>query len=187
MTQALLGLDLAKEKMDACLLQSIYSSHRTFANTPQGFAQLQQWLTKHRAEAVHACLEATGTYGDEVALFLHEQGHTVSIVNPAQIKAYGESELSRNKTDKGDAALMARFCQSQQPRPWTPPPPEVRELQALLRRRESLQDMRQQEANRLASGIRAEAVRTSVEETLAFLAAEITQIEHQIQDHINKI
>jgi transposase len=186
MTQALLGLDLAKEKMEACLLQASSSSHRTFANTPHGFAQLHQWLTQHRAAAVHACLGATGTYGDEVALFLHEQGHTVSIVNPAQIKAYGASELSRNKTDKGDAALIARFCQRQQPRIWTPPAPEVRELQALLRRRESLQDLHQQEANRLASGIRAEAVRRSVEETLAFLAAEITKIEHHIQDHINQ-
>ncbi len=186
MTQAILGLDLAKEKMDAFLLQAEHAFHRTFANTPHGFAQLQQWLTKHRAAAVHACLEATGTYGDEVALFLHEQGHTVSIVNPAQIKAYGASELSRNKTDKGDAALIARFCQSQQPRPWTPPPPEVRELQALLRRRESLQEMHQQEANRLASGIRAEAVRLSVEETLAFLDAEIAKIERQIRDHIEQ-
>ncbi|HEX9075591.1 MAG TPA: IS110 family transposase [Anaerolineae bacterium] len=186
MTLAILGLDLAKEKMDAFLLQATQASHRTFANTPHGFAQLQQWLTRHRAEAVHACLEATGTYGDDVALFLHEQGHTVSMVNPAQIKAYGESELSRNKTDKGDAALIARFCQSQQPRTWTPPSPQVRELQALLRRRESLQEMHQQEANRLASGVRAEAVRTSIQETLAFLDAEIAKIERQIHDHINQ-
>lgn len=34
----------------------------------------------------------------------------MSIVNPLAIKSFGQSELSRTKTDKADAALIARFC-----------------------------------------------------------------------------
>jgi transposase len=43
---------------------------------------------------VHACLEATGRYG--VALHLHDAGHRVSVVNPAQIKHFGRVKLGRN-------------------------------------------------------------------------------------------
>ena len=186
MAQPALGLDVAKEKIDAFLLQHDRGYHRTCANTPAGFEQLQKWLVKHGTPPVHACLEATGTYGDNLALFLYDHGHTVSIVNPAQIKAYGDSELKRNKTDASDAALLARFCDKQEPRAWTPPPVEVRELQALVRRLESLHEMRQQEANRLASGVRAEVVRRSLEESLAFLEGEITEMERQIREHIDR-
>ena len=62
--------------------------HRLFPNSTAGFSQLSDWLKKQRVKRVHACMEATGTYGDSLAAYLHEQGHTVSIVNPAAIKAY---------------------------------------------------------------------------------------------------
>ena len=93
---------------------------------------------------LHACLEATGTYSDELALFLHDGGYLVSLVNPACIKAFAQSELARTKTDKVDAGLIARFCAAQDPPPGSPPAPEVRQLQALMRRLESLDEMRQQ-------------------------------------------
>jgi transposase len=52
---------------------------------------------------------------EALALWLHQAGHTVSVVNPAAIKAFAASRLSRTKTDKVDAELIARFCQAQQP------------------------------------------------------------------------
>ncbi len=74
MTLAFLGLDLAKDKFDAYLLQPDHAFHRTFANSAPGFEQLTTWLSKHGADAGHACMEATGTYGDELALLLHDAG-----------------------------------------------------------------------------------------------------------------
>ena len=59
-----------------------------------------------------ACMEATGNWGLKLAGFLHDQGIGVSVVNPARIKAYGESELARNKTDELDTGLTARFCRA---------------------------------------------------------------------------
>ncbi|MGD0277654.1 MAG: transposase [Syntrophales bacterium] len=73
------------------------------------------WLKKQKMDRVHACLEATGTYGDELALYLHDAGHIVSIVNPARIKGFAQSELLRTKNDKVDAALIARFCLAMNP------------------------------------------------------------------------
>ena len=86
---AYLGLDIAKRKFDAALLhQQGRCIHQQFPNSQDGFAQLALWLQRHAASPLHACLEATGTYGDAVALFLHQQGHRVSVVNPARIKAF---------------------------------------------------------------------------------------------------
>jgi len=98
-----------KAKFDAALLLGERVRHAVFSNTEAGFGQLLAWLAKHRpdpAAPMHACMEATGNWGLELADFLHAQGVRVSIVNPARIKAYGDSELARNKTDKLDAGLI---------------------------------------------------------------------------------
>jgi transposase len=50
---------------------------------------LLRWLKDLGVDQVHACLEATGRYGDGLALHLHNAGHRVSVVNPAQIKHFG--------------------------------------------------------------------------------------------------
>lgn len=134
-----LGIDIAKVKFNVCLLQSNGKlKHKVFPTHAAGFAQLQEWLAKHQASLVHACLEATGTYGEALSHFLHDRGHTVSVINPAAIKAFAASRLSRTKTDRVDAELIARFCLAHQPPPWIPPVPGARELQALVRRLESL-------------------------------------------------
>ena len=180
-----LGIDIAKVKFDAALVSKVGKPrHKVFNNTPAGFQQLADWLTSNAVEHVHACLEATGTYGEALALFLHERGHQVSIVNPAIIRAFGQSQLSRTKTDKADAALIARFCQMHQPAAWTPPPVEARELQALVRRLEALEQMRQMESNRLQAGVGAEPVKTSIEATLAFLDEQLQTTRRLIQEHI---
>ena len=181
-----LGLDVAKLKFNACLLRGGGKlRHKVFPNTEAGFAQLSDWLEKNGAGRVHACLEATGTYCDPLAAYLHERGHVASVVNPAAIKAYAQSVLSRTKTDRVDAALIARFCAERRPPAWTPPAPELRELQALVRRLDSLVEMRTMEENRLSSGISVEAVRASVEELIAHLCEQIKRTEALIRDHID--
>ena len=138
-----LGIDIAKDTFDAALIKEERKPrHRRFANTAAGHGQLLAWLQDHGAQKAHTCLEATGTYGEALALFLHKAGHTVSVVNPARIHAFAKSQLQRTKTDKADAQLIAKFCQTQTPGAWTPPPAEARELQALVRRLQTLEEMR---------------------------------------------
>jgi transposase len=182
-----LGLDIAKLKFNACLMREGGKlRHKVFANNPDGFSQLSEWLEKQGAGRVHACLEATGAYGDSLAAHLHEQGHTVSVINPAAIKAYAQSRLSRTKTDRVDAALIAGFCSERRPPEWQPPAPELRELQALVRRLDSLVEVRTMEENRLSSGVTVEAIRESVEGHIAYLAEQIKRTEALIRDHIDR-
>ena len=141
--------------------------------------------SQHKATPVHTCLEATGPYSEALALYLHEQGHTVSIVNPAQIKAFGQSELLRNKDDRPDAGLIRRFCEKQQPPAWTPPPAHFRELQALTRHLENLLESRQQQLNRLEATNTKNVVK-SLRKLVAHFDAEIKRIEQQIDDHVDR-
>lgn len=181
-----LGIDIAKLKFNICLLNlNGKLKHKVFPNTEAGFQQLSAWLIKHKMERVHACLEATGAYGEALALYLHKADHQVSVINPAAIKAFAASRLSRTKTDRVDAELLARFCQAQQPPTWTPPVSEVRELQALVRRLEALTEMRVAEENRLEAIITVEVVRSSVEEHIGYLDRQIELTKESIRLHIN--
>lgn len=180
-----LGIDISKSKFDVCLMREGGKlRHRVFPNSPAGFTELSAWLFKYKVARVHACLEATGSYGEALATYLHEAGHVVSVVNPASIKAYGQSHLSRTKTDRADATLIARFCYERRPPAWQPLPMEMRELQALVRRLDSLVEMRGMEANRLEVVSGAEAVKESLVGHLAFLDQEIARTEGLIRTHI---
>jgi transposase len=184
---AVLGIDMAKGKFDVALLAPDGKIRRkSCANTPTGFADLTRWLERHGAPAVHASLEATGTYGEALAHYLYDTGHVVSVLNPAITHAYAASYLTRAKTDRIDAELIARYTATQHPPAWTPAPREVRELQALIRRLDALQGMRTQETNRLEAGPLVAAVRTSIETVIATLTTEIKAVQRQIRDHVNQ-
>ena len=183
-TLAWVGIDVAKDSLAVCLLLEKRRVSGTCDNTPAGFVKLDHWLKKHHGGRVHACLEATGRYGEGVAEHLHAAGHTVSVINPARLKAFGQALLVRTKTDPTDAGLAAEFCRRQQPAAWTPPDPAHRTLRALVRRRESLLQLRQQEANRLASGEDAPLVVTSLRQTLAFLNEQLAQVQHAIRQQV---
>jgi transposase len=181
MTLLPLGIDIAQNKYDVALLVDGRTHTAQFANTPDQFAQLTAWLQQHGALQVHACLEATGRYGDALAAYLHAAGHRVSRINPARAWAYARSKLTRNKTDRVDAALLADFCRTQQPRVWTPPAPERAELQALVQHLEALKQMRTQELNRQKAKPPAPAVTQLLAAHLAFLDDQIAQLQAQIQ------
>lgn len=181
-----LGIDIAKAQMDVALSgDNQRFCEATFANDKQGHQALQQWLVAQGVQALQVCLEATGRYGEAVAHFLHEQGYRVSVVNPLRIHAYGQSKLRRNKHDRLDARLLADFCFTQQPEPWTPPAAAQRELQELTRELSSLKTDRQRKQNKLTSGLTSSQTRNSLERQLAFLDQEIDRLEQTIRHHID--
>jgi len=184
MTKIVLGIDVSKKTLDTALIFDNRTFSKQFRNTPEGFKLLAAWLESLHLPRVHACLEATGSYSEAAALFLHEQGHRVSVVNPLRIKGYAQSNMQRNKTDRLDAWLIASFCQTQEPDQWLPPSAEVKQLQALMRRIEVLEEMRQAEENRLANSV--SEVQPSIGRMIALLTEEIRELERQIKEHIDR-
>lgn len=179
----MLGIDIAKKKFDVALLREGKYKTKVFANNAAGFAALLAWLQKQGADGVPICMEATGVYDEALALFLSDHGHVVSRVNPARIKAFAKAEMLRNKTDSVDARAIARFALAHQLEPWQAPSKAVRELQALVRRLDALNDLRQQESNRLE--VAHDTVAASVQAVLATLDAQIEEIKKRIRGHID--
>lgn len=183
MSKAILGIDVAKKKLDVALRFDQKILVRKFDNSPKGFKLLQGWLMSLHFEQVHACLESTGMYGEAVAEFLYEKGHRVSVVNPLRIKGYGKSDLQRNKTDPADARTIADFCLAKDPQDWHPLPAEIKHLQALTRRIEALQVMLIAEQNRLE--LAAPNVRPSLDRVIGTLEEEIGLVQSLIKEHID--
>jgi transposase len=115
MSAPVLGIDIAKQRVEVALLVDGKIKNKSFKNTVEGFEALALWFKKLGIPKVQACLEATGSYGEDLAIYLHEAGHPVSIVNPVRIKGFAQSELIRTKTDKIDAGIIARFCLAMKP------------------------------------------------------------------------
>lgn len=181
-----LGIDVSKDKLDVALYQDDSYRVGIFSNNKDGFRRLAKWLKKQHGKGAHVCIEATGQYGEPVAMYLHKRSYPVSVVNPARIKAYAESRLRRNKSDREDARVIAHFCAKQELRLWAPPPPEVQELRALCRRLEALKADRTRELNRKQSGLTSETVLATIEEHIAFLDDQIVDIKQRIKELIGR-
>jgi len=180
-----LGIDISKRKFDVALIAQGKVKNKVCSNSPEGFQELQSWLARQGVQQVHACMEATGTYGEALATFLFDAGMTVSMVNPACIKGFAQSELTRTKTDKVDAALIARFCETRRPAVWKPHPQEVRELRALVRRLSELQEMQRMELNRIEAGTASRDVQRQLETHSSQLEDQIKETEQLIKRHMN--
>jgi len=184
--QHILGIDVSKDKLDVILLSEGKKYHKTITNDQKSFEYLERWLETRHVPKVHACMEATGQYGEEIAEYFYERDHLVSVVNPARIKRYGESKLHRNKTDKADADLIAEFCLKEKPGPWEPLSPEMKHLRALIRRLRALKANLHQENNRLKSGEKDEWVIDDLKTHIEFLNKRIKAIKAEIDDFVKR-
>lgn len=181
-----LGIDIAKDSFQATLLDDRQSASGSFANDKTGFKKLTAWLKKRKAQTVWACLEATGRYGEGLAEYLHQAGHQVSVVNPLVIKSFAQSQMARNKTDGVDADLIARYCQTQQPALWSPPPAEVRELQEIMKQYDALQASLQQVKNRQQSGLKSMVVLDQLQAQRQFLEQQVKDLLKRLRNHLDQ-
>ena len=150
MTRSWGVVDIDKLKFDVSIIfEDKRKFHKVFENNSKGFTEFNKWLESLKVSNPHICLEAIGIYGQELAYFMHKHAHKISIINPTRIKAYAASESIRNKTDKVDAYVIARFCKAQDPKAWTPPFDNRYELQGLYRCLQALYDDSIHVSNRL--------------------------------------
>jgi transposase len=89
------GVDIAATSFAATWIQSASPGERprTFAQTQEGFAAFQSWLSTIgiAPEATLVVLEATGSYWVSLAVTLHHAGFAVAVINPAQAHAFAHS------------------------------------------------------------------------------------------------
>ncbi|SPM46333.1 IS110 family transposase [Orientia tsutsugamushi] len=180
MNSIIIGIDVSKETFDAAVLINNKVQTRKFNNNSEGFNKLVTWL-KSRGIG-HVCMEATGIYWKSLAKYLYDYGYKVSVVNPARIKGFAISKLSRTKTDKADSVLIADFCEAMKPEAWYPQPLYIQELQQLVNRLNVLINHKTQETNRLEGA--SKAIANNIQMHIEFLETQVKEIEQLINSHI---
>jgi transposase len=93
------------------------------------------------------------------------------------MKACGQA----NKTDPADARAIATFCRDRRPRLWVPPSPAVRQVQALVRRRDELRRMAAADKTRLDAPDLTRAARQSLARTVRFLSKEADRVQAEAE------
>jgi len=189
-----LGMDVAKAKLDCCLLLDEASGKRktkVVSNTKSGIVDLLAWVAKQNVspEVLHVVMEGTGVYHEQAALALADAGVTVSIVNPAQVKDFGRGLAVRTKTDGVDSFVLARYGALLKPKAWLPPAPEARILQALLARRTAIAQDLQRERNRQEKADATDTpdrIQQSLADSIEFLVKQLDQLQQVIDEHIDK-
>lgn len=190
-----IGIDVSKQRLHTAWLrdpQQGLTRPKAVDNSPEGHALLLAWAQgASGAPADELCfvLEATGVYHEAVALCLHQAGAEVAVSNPLHIKRFAESHGIKTKNDAHDGRVLALYGHERKPKPWQPPPAPVRDLRALLKRLQALEEDRQRETNRLEKtqieGAPARVLE-SLQAMLAVLTQEIGHLRQQIDDHIDR-
>ena len=140
-----IGIDVAKDSLAVCTWPG--QQHLTFANTPEGRAQLIQSL--RGLPVGHLLLEATGGYERRLRTALLQAGHPVTRINPQRARAFALAMGTIAKTDRIDAAQLARMAQVLVPGQAVACEPEREALRELVKRREQLVGQRDDERRRL--------------------------------------
>ena len=140
-----IGIDVSKAWLDVAGRPD--PAPGRVANDPDGIADLARQLRALAPTLV--VLEATGGLELSVVAALQVAGLPVAVVNPRQVRDFAKATGQLAKTDRLDAALLARFAEAIRPAPTAVVPDDVRHLDALLTRRNQLIQMRVMETNRL--------------------------------------
>ncbi len=179
------GIDVGKEELVVALEAGVPKS---FGTTPGEIGRLARWVTKLAGgRPVHLGMEATGVYSRRVAARLSGyESFRVSVINPAQIKAFGRALLTRTKTDRVDAKVIREFVRSQSPAAWVMPAVARQQLCSLVTQADALRREVQQWKNRRHAhehDINVPAtVRRSTAAIIRTLEREIERLDQAIAD-----
>ncbi|HEY4649963.1 MAG TPA: IS110 family transposase [Pontibacter sp.] len=182
------GIDISKDYFDVALPQQEKYRHLKLENNREGFSKLLKAL-----QGLQACciMEASGPYYLQLATYLHARGIEVSVVNPLSIRRFCQMRLTRAKTDKKDAQMIARYGLCEQPGLWEPEAAHLLELRQLQMVAEGLEKTLHQQARQLEALWAAPQVskqaRKSLEQSQQYIQKQVEKLEAAmlllIQEH----
>ena len=180
MTDVTIGIDISKDHLDAHRLPD--ATGRRFANDPAGLRALISWISG--ASVARVVYEATGAYHRLLETSLAHTGWPLAKVNPRQARRFAEAAGVLAKTDRVDAAMLARLGMALAPAAIRPIDEALDDLRDLhLARRTLVKDRtaakNRQAVARLPLIKRQLAVRLSQIERQ--LKAIDTEIHHRVQ------
>ena len=192
------GFDVSSKDIKCCISTINFQqevnvlSRLTISNSKAGFSQAERWMKQWHKEKdlpLVLCMEATGVYHEEAALYFYELGlgYLVSVIVPNKAKRYLQCLGLKSKNDKIDAQGLSQMGAEQKLNHWTPAVRFYAILRILTRQHQSLQEQIGREVNRLHAARRsALQVKFEIKQTtklIAFLKMQLKEITVEIKKH----
>jgi transposase len=191
------GIDISKDDFHACLKEKteggtvkIKGTH-SFTNDLQGFEKFAAWVLKREKQdtQVSYIMEATGTYYENLAYYLHDNGKRVFVVLPNKIKHFAKSMNIKTKTDKVDSGIIAQVGIERKLAIWKPMSANFKQLRDLSREMLSLKKEKSRAMCQLHameySHQKTPRVLQIKNNLIEFYATSISQIETELAEIIN--
>lgn len=173
------GIDVSKDRLDIHVhpVGEAFTVERNGA----GLDALSQRLLPLAPSLV--AVEATGGFETVVAAALAAAGLPLVVVNPAQVRSFANALGKRAKTDRVDAAVIARFIEATKPQARPLPDEATRMLADLVARRRQIIQMIGAEQQRLAR-VTVTRLKKSITRLLKALEKELTALDSDIDNEV---
>lgn len=189
------GVDVSKSTLDVVLSTIDMRQHvkvkasRKFANTPVGFKQFEEWIESKRIKEVELriLMEATGIYYEQLAWFLYEKEHVLSVILPTKAKRYLQAIGNKSKNDKIDAKGLARMGLEQRLPLWQPLSKNIYRLRLLTRQLEDFNNQRTVFLNQLHALSHSAYAVKEVEKNLKKMIKELEKGINQLEKGIEEL
>lgn len=181
MKKTICGVDVSKAKLDVSI-----EPGGTFArldNDTAGIAKLAAFCRQHGVSLV--VMEASGGYERRAFLELWQAGLACALVNPRNVRRYAEAMGRPEKTDRIDAAVIARFAIAKDLAPTPLPSPAQQRLKALDARLRQVTDDLTVQKQRRASLLDNPEMLASIDEVIALLKRQSRSLEGEIASMID--
>lgn len=175
MTRVICGVDVSSTSLEA--FAGPAGPGRSFANTPEGIAELVAFCRQHNVELV--ALEATGGYEKQAFGLLWAQGIAVALLNPRAVRDFAKAMGLLEKTDPIDARIIARFAEVKGSAPCVPLSAQQEHLKALVRHLRQLTQMHVSQQNQ-GLLVTDKTVRSSIAKLLKVLETQKRRLAGKI-------
>jgi transposase len=179
MDVTVVGIDVAKDRLDVCVRPSGESF--VIARNGAGIEALAERLGKLAPRII--ALEATGGFETVVAAGLAAAALPVLVVNPAQVRAFAQALGKRAKTDPIDAAVIAHFVEATEAAPRPLPDATTRLLADLIARRRQIVEMMAAEGQR-ERRLSDKRLHKSIARLRKALEKELAELDGEIDDQV---
>ncbi len=177
------GIDVAKKKLDVCVLSDAGKTLFAVDNTPGGIASMIQRMRAFKVQLI--VIEATGRYERRCGVELMTEGFEVAVVNPRPVRDYAKATNQLAKTDAIDAFILAMFGKVIGPRKTEKPSENQLILDELVARRRQVVQMHAQEDNRLQQAFEKK-VQTKIKQVMRVLDQQREDLDREIARMIDR-
>lgn len=174
-TELIIGIDISKDHLDVFYLPERVSAQ--FPNTTEGFGALISELEGRPVARI--VYEATGAYHRGLERALQAAELPACKVNPKQARRFAEATGKLAKTDRADAAMLARFGLALMPKATHPVSEALETLHELLVARRALIKDRTAAKNR-AQNVQTKLLKQQNADRLAQIETQVKAIDAEL-------